>query len=94
MDIRWSNVGVSSGLCQIGPTPESRSSSRSAQTDQQVYHGSKKSNAPSLVQSRQWNGNEKKEGTDSQRGLDIHHNESGFDHSLGHRGEYRFHPGV
>ena len=90
----WSSTSVPSSLCKIGLTPEPCGSCWSAQTDQQVYHGSKEGNAPSLVQSRQWNGDEIKEGKKSQRNLDIRHNESGLDHPLGHRGEYRFHPGI
>ena len=57
-------------------------------------HGSKEGNAPSLVQSRQWNGDEIKEGRDAQRDLDICHEEGGLDHSLGHWSERRFRPWV
>ena len=65
MNIRWLCTTVPSSLCEIGLTPESCGSCWSAQTDQQVDHGSKEADAPSLVQSRQWNGDEIKEGTDS-----------------------------
>ena len=57
-------------------------------------HGSEEGNAPSLVQSRQWNGDKIKEGRDPQRDLDVCHQESGLDHSLGHRSERSFCPGV
>ena len=57
-------------------------------------HGSKEGYAPSLVQSRQGNGDEIKEGRDSQHDLDICHKESGLDHPLGHWSEYRFRPRV
>jgi len=59
-----------------------------------VDHGSKEGNTPGLVQSRQRNGDEIKEGGDAQCDLDICHKESGLDHSLGHRSEHRLRPWV
>jgi len=87
-------MNIPSRFRKVGLTPESCSRSRSAQTDQQVDHGGKKGNAPSLVQSRQGNGDEIKEGRDPQCNLDIRHKEGGFDHSLGHWSKYRSRPGV
>ena len=57
-------------------------------------HGGKESDTASLVQSCQRYGDEVKEGRDPQCDLDICHEESGFDHSLGHWSERRFCPGV
>ena len=59
-----------------------------------MNHSGQECNAPSLMQSRQRNRDEIKEGGDAQCDLDICHKESGFDHSLGHWGERRFRPGI
>lgn len=50
---------------EIGLAPESCGSSWSAQAEQQVDHGGKQGNASSLMQGRQWNRDEVKEGRNS-----------------------------
>ena len=87
-------MGIPSCFREVGLTPESCGSRWSAQTDQKVDHGRKQGDTSSLVQSRQWNGDEIKEGRDSQCDLDVCHKESRLDHPLGHWSECRCGPRV